>query len=102
VWLTLLEVNYILSYVACETRTTWFLHLAVFLSVALVAAAGLWGWSAGRGPRGLPEPLTPPVGYETSDTRTRWMGHASAAFSLWFIIVILAMEIPVVVLRTCQ
>jgi hypothetical protein len=30
------------------------------------------------------------------------MGHASAAFSLWFIIVILAMEIPVVVLRTCQ
>ena len=102
VWLTLLEVNYALSYVACETRHTWFLHVATLVSVALVAAAGLWGWSAGRGPRDLPEPLTPPVSYETSDTRARWMGHASIASSVWFIIVILSMEIPVIVLRTCQ
>jgi hypothetical protein len=102
VWLALLQVNYTLSYVACERRTTWFLHLAIFAAVALVAAAGLWGWSAGRGPRELPEPPAPPISYETSDTRARWMGHAGVAFSIWFILVILAMEIPVVVLRTCQ
>lgn len=49
VWLTLLEWNYVLSYVACETRQTWFLHLAVIASVAIVGAAGFWAWSAGHG-----------------------------------------------------
>ena len=102
IWLTLLEVNYVLSYVACETRETWFLHLATLVALVLVAGAGIWGWSAGRGPRELPEPPTPPVSYETSDTRARWMGHASVIFSAWFILVILAMEIPVIVLGTCQ
>lgn len=102
VWLTLLEANYVLSYVACETRQTWFLHLATLLSIVLVAAAGAWGWRAGHGPRELPEPLTPPVSPETCDARTRWMAHAGIALSAWFIIVILAMEVPVIVLRTCQ
>ena len=102
VWLMLLEVNYVLSYVSCEARQTWFLHLATLVSVALVAAAGAWGWSAGRGPRELPEPLTEPVSAATCDVRTRWMGHASVGLSAWFILVILAMEVPVIVLRTCQ
>lgn len=102
IWLMLLEVNYVLSYVACETRETWFLHLATLAAVVVVAVAGMWGWSAGRGPRDLPEPLTPPVSHETSDARARWMGHASVIFSAWFILVILSMEIPIVVLRTCQ
>jgi hypothetical protein len=102
VWLTLLEANYVMSYVACETRETWFLHAATGLAVVLVAAAGLWGWSAGRGPRDLPEPLTEPVSPETCDARTRWMAHAAVAVSAWFIVVILAMEIPILVLRTCQ
>jgi hypothetical protein len=102
IWLTLLEVNYVLSYVACETRDTWFLHLGTLVAVALVAGAGMWGWSAGRGPRDLREPHTPPVSYETSDTRARWMGHAAVISSVWFILVILTMEIPIIVLRTCQ
>ena len=47
--LTLLQVNYVLSYVACETRQTWFLHLGTVVAVALVGAAGAWAWQAGRG-----------------------------------------------------
>lgn len=86
VWLTLLETNYVMSYVACEVRQTWFLHLATLIAVALTAGAGLWGWSAGQG----------------ENPRARWMGHASLASSIWFILVILSMEIPVIVLRTCQ
>ena len=102
VWLTLLEANYVLSYVSCETKQIWFLHLTTLVSITLVAAAGAWGWSAGRGPRELPEPLTSPVSAQTCDSRTRWMAHAAVALSAWFIIVILAMEVPVIVLRTCQ
>ena len=102
VWLALLEANYVMSYVACETRQTWFLHLATLIAVALTAGAGLWGWSAGHGAHELREPLSPPVGFETSDTRARWMGQASVVSSVWFVLVILSMEIPVIVLRTCQ
>lgn len=102
VWLMLLETNYVLSYVACETRQTWFMHLAALISIALVAAAGAWAWQAGQGPRDLPESLTAPVSPETCDARMRWMGHIAVASSVWFIIVIIATEIPVVVLKPCQ
>jgi hypothetical protein len=102
VWLVLLEWNYVLSYVACETRQTWFLHLATVLSVAAVAGAGLWGWSAGRGDLSLDEPLTPPVSAATCTIRARWMAVAAAALSVFFIIVILSMEVPILLLRECQ
>ena len=102
VWLVLLEWNYVLSYVACEMRQTWFLHLGVVVSVALVGGAGLWAWRAGRGELALPEPLTPPVSAGTCDTRARWMAVAGAAVSAFFIVVILSMEVPVLVLRPCQ
>jgi hypothetical protein len=101
VWLALLQTNYVLSYVACETRQTWFLHAATGVAALLVAAAGAWGWRAGRGPADLPEPLTAPVGPDTCDARTRWMAHAAVASSGWFILVILSMAIPVVVLGPC-
>jgi hypothetical protein len=102
VWLVLLEANYVMSYVACETRQTWFLHAATAVSVVVVAVAGLWAWSQGHGPGDLPEPLTEPVSPETCDSRSRWMAHAAVGSSAWFIIVILAMEVPVIVLRTCE
>lgn len=102
VWLTLLETIYVLSYVACETRQTWFLHLSVAVAVALVALAGVCAWRAGRGPLDLPEPLTPPISRETCDVRTRWMAHLAVATSIWFILVLLSMAIPVIVLETCQ
>ena len=85
-WLTLLEVTYVMSYVSCETRSTWFLHLATFVATALAAAAGLWGWSAGQG----------------ANERARWMALVSLTSTIWFILVILSIEIPVIVLRTCQ
>jgi hypothetical protein len=102
VWLALLESNYVLSYVACELRQTWFLHLAAAVSLALVGAAGLWGWSAGHGQLEFQEPLTPPISAATCDTRARWMAVAGAAVSAFFIMVILSLEVPLLVLRPCQ
>ena len=102
IWLGLLELNYVMSYVACETRQTWFLHLATLAAVLIVAAAGWWGWTARTGDALASESVTPPLSVETSRQRVRWMSLASAAMSAFFILVILATDVPVLVLKTCQ
>jgi hypothetical protein len=101
-WLVLLEANYVMSYVSCETRQTWFLHLAVVIAVVLVGAAGWWGWSAGIGDPMEAGSPTPPLSPETARQRVRWMAAASAGMSLFFILVILAADVPILVLKTCQ
>src|SRR5688500_13013892 len=89
VWLTLLQTNYVLSYVACERRQTWFLQLAILLSVIVVAAAGFLAWRSA--PRSLIHADEP------SETRASWMALAGVAMSAWFALTILAMEIPVLI-----
>jgi hypothetical protein len=100
VWFALLETNYVLSYVACETRHTWMLHVATAVAVLLVAGAGWLAW--GAGPAEDDQRRSPPVTRATSESRARWMSLAGVAVSGWFILVILAMEIPILVLRTCD
>jgi hypothetical protein len=99
-WFTVLEANYVLSYVACESRHKWFLHAANLAAIAAVAAAGLLSWRSG--PAEDSEQPTPPITRQTSENRARWMSIAGVTLSLWFILVILAMEIPILVLRTCE
>ncbi len=101
-WLALLEVNYALAYMACETRSTWFMHLAIGVALVLVAAAGYAAWIASFGSGLSDQAEAPPLSDETRIQRSRWMSLAGVAFSLWFIVVILAMEVPLVVLRECQ
>jgi hypothetical protein len=100
--LVLLQVNYVMSYVACETKQTWFLHAATGVAALLVAAAGAWAWQAGRGPLAPADARSNPIGPGTCEGRTRWMAYFAVGASIWFIIVILAMSLPVVVLETCQ
>jgi hypothetical protein len=100
VWFTLLEVNYLLSYVACETGHTWFMHVAVLVAVAFVAMAGYFSWL--YGPPDDSDVNTPPVTRATAEQRARWMALYGVASSVWFIIVILANEIPLLVLRACE
>lgn len=100
VWLTLLEVNYLLSYVSCESRSTWFLHVAVATAIVLVAAAAYAAWR--YGPPEDTQERTPPVTRSTSEIRSRWMALAGIGCSLWFILVIATMEIPILVLKVCQ
>jgi hypothetical protein len=100
VWLALLQVNYVLSYVSCETRQNWFLHAATGVAIVLVSAAGYVAWR--YGPPEDREELSPPVTRTTAEMRARWMATGGVALSLWFILVIVATEIPVLLLRPCQ
>jgi hypothetical protein len=101
-WAALLETNYVLSYVACEQRQTWMLHLAAVVALAVVAGAAVLIWRAA--PDGLSaererEVSTDPA--ETAIVRARFMAIAGLALCAWFALVILTMEIPVLVLEPC-
>lgn len=100
VWLLMLEANYVLTYVACETGHEWFLHATVLAAVCIVAVAGSLAWL--HGPPDDPELHTPPVTRQTAEQRARWMAMYGVASSAWFVIVILANEIPILVLRACE
>lgn len=101
-WLILLETNYLLAYVACETRQTWFMHLATAVALLLVSAAGWIAWHASPGDLTAAETQSHPLSDETGRQRARWMGLAGVGISIWFVIVIIAMEVPILVLRECQ
>jgi hypothetical protein len=99
VWLTLLEVNYVMTYFACEQRQEWMLHLASIVALALVAFAGLFAWRARtRGPIEAPTLSQD----ETSELRARFLAYGGTLMCAWFIIVIVATEIPVIVYQPCQ
>jgi amino acid transporter len=99
VWLTLLEVNYVMTYFACEQRHDWMLHLASFVALVLVALAGLGAWRARTtGPTEAPTVNQD----ETSELRARFIACGGALMCAWFIIVIIATEIPVIVFEPCQ
>jgi len=93
-WAALLQTNYVLSYVACEQRHKWMLHVATFVALALTGAGGVCarrampsGENSGRADRAA--------------LRARDMAWAGLALSVWFALVILATEIPVLVLPPC-
>jgi hypothetical protein len=100
VWATLLETNYVLAYVSCEARHDWYLHAAVVVAVLIVALAGWLAWRSG--PAEDDQRRSHPVTSATTESRSRWMSMAGVMLSAWFILVMLAMEIPILVLRTCQ
>jgi hypothetical protein len=108
VFLLLLEVHYVLAYVACEIRETWFLHVSTAIAVLIVAIAGWGAWRAAiRDPRRSEHPSTgeKPI-YANSDElrreRSAWMSAFAVTSCIFFILVILTFEIPIAVLEVCQ
>jgi hypothetical protein len=101
-FLALLELNYLLAHVACATRVTWLMHLAVVVALCLVAASGYAAWAASFGDTLEDRSAAPPLSDETRIQRSRWMSLVGITFSVWFAIAILAMEVPLLVLQECQ
>ena len=102
VWLVLLQYNYSLSYVACETGRTWFMHLGIAVAVAAVAGAALLARRAGRSNRGDADEATHPLADDTRVQRADWMSLTGLGISVFFIIVIVAMEVPLLILEECR
>lgn len=101
VWAALLETNYVLSYVACEQRHTWMLHAATAIALALIGLAALTAWRAAPSLDYGAEQKTSTDPAETAVIRARFMAMGGLALCAWFAIVVLATEIPVLVLNPC-
>ena len=93
-WAALLQTNYVLSYVACEQRHTWMLHAATVVAFAITAAGARSAW------RAMPDAGSD-VAASRAAARARDMAWAGLAMSAWFALVILATEIPILVLPPC-
>ena len=65
-WAALLQANYVLSYVACEQRHPWMLHLSAGVALALVGLGALAAWAAAP-------PLDGATKTSTAETRARFM-----------------------------
>ena len=100
VFLVALEISYVLSYVACEVRRTWFIHAAIAIAAILVAASGWLAWT--HGPAYSDRRPTPPATPETTENRARWMSIAGVLTAAWFTLALLAFEVPVIMLRPCS
>ena len=98
-WAALLQTNYVLSYVACEQRQSWMLHLSAAVALVLVLAAAIAAWLAAPALGSGDDRGETPA--ETRHVRRRFMALAGLAMCAWFAIVILATEIPALVLHPC-
>jgi hypothetical protein len=92
-WAALLQTNYVLSYVACEQRHSWMLHLATAVALVLVALGALAAWRA--------RPADDEIASATAESRARFMATGGLALCAGFALVILATELPVLILRPC-
>ena len=98
-WAALLQTNYVLSYVACEQRQSWMLHLAAAVALVLVGAAAFAAWRAAPALGDEEHQSEDPA--DTPLLRRRFMALGGLALCAWFAIVIVATEIPVLVLNPC-
>jgi hypothetical protein len=98
-WAALLETNYVLSYVACEQRGAWMLHLATGIALAVIGAGAYIAWMAAPplGARNVPS--TVPA--DAAVARARFMAITALGLCAWFALVVIATEIPALVLHPC-
>ena len=99
-WTALLETNYVLSYVACEQRHTWMLHVSTAAALMLIAAAAFFAWRAAP-PLHEDEHRAADID-RAAVLRARFMALGGLALCGFFAIVVIATEIPALVLHPCS
>jgi hypothetical protein len=98
-WAVQLQANYVLSYVACEQRQSWPLHLVTAVALVLLAGGAVTAWRAAPALR--EDEHASRDGEEASVLRARFMALGGLALCAWFAIVILATEVPALLLHPC-
>jgi len=93
-WAMQLEANYVMSYVACEQRHTWMLYLSGAVAIAIAAWGAVVSRRAGNG-RAAAGPG------DGDDNVTGFMAGAGVVVSLFFLLVIVSTEIPVLLVPPC-
>lgn len=95
-WALQQQVNYMITASACEAGQQWWLHAVSFAALLIAAAGGFVSWRMfrrfGEGPIDQGE---------TRSHRARFMAIWGIAFSAFFLLVIVATEIPVWILGAC-
>lgn len=79
-WILHLNVSYLLMPQSCENGSKSILHVVTLVCLAITAAGGLLAWRE----------------------RARWMGMMIAVFAMVLLLVIVAQEIPNLILRSCD
>lgn len=85
------QLSYALTPSACEARAEWWLHSLTVLAVLAAAAVAFLAWSELRR---LPEE-------PTERSRSRFLAAAGIGSGLFFLVVILATELPNWFLGAC-
>ena len=91
-WIVHLNVSYILVPESCADRSKLMLHAITLVCLAMTAVAGMLAWRQRH--RVLPIPA--------QQERYRWMSTAAAVYSAALALVIVAQEIPNLMLRSCE
>ncbi len=96
-WALQLQVNYMLTPSACEAKQEWWLHLVSLSALLLAGLGALTGWRSWR--------RLGPGSQEKGDmrsSRARFMALGGVVLSLFFALVIVALEIPNLILVVCD
>jgi len=91
------QVSYMLAPSACAARQSWYLHAATLGALLIVALAGLAAW---RSWQRLPGPES-----EDATSRVggrRFLAISGVALAVFFAMVIVAIDIPSLILRVCD
>ncbi len=99
-WGITLQTNYSLSYVACGQGSKWMLHVAALVALALIGLAARFLWRARPDGTDDTHPSIDPE--RTALVRARFMTVGGLALCAWFAIVILALEVPALILKPCN
>jgi len=96
-WALTEQMSYMLTPTACDSGRHILLHLVSFLMLLIALAGAALGWSRFKAfPDGSTEKGDP------EGSRIRFMALSAAVSCVFFALVILATEVPNLVLRVCD
>jgi hypothetical protein len=97
IWAGQQQANYALTATACETGTEGWLHLVSLAALAAVIATTLLAWKDWKS---LPEGSTDQGMPQAS--RSRFLAMSGITLGLFFVLVIVATDLPNWILGACQ